>query len=181
MKFRGLGIHLIILALGFVLLTAGYANPLAHGVIKITSPSKGQRVPVGNINISGISSANATNHCTVSVIVNNVRPYQQATPTGNKIQNEYSNWTFTVSSKYTSIKEGINRITAKYSCPDNANMIKHYSVNVTGVPYKGQPTSPIVINNTKTTSSSAFPPSLLNVNTTIINESRHSNILKGFK
>jgi hypothetical protein len=59
-------------------------------------------------------------------------------------------------------------------------LTKHYSVNVTG-PYKGQPTSPIVINKTKSTSNGAFPPSLPNVNTTIINESRHSNILKGFK
>jgi hypothetical protein len=181
MKLRGLGIQLILLLLGFSLLTGGLANPLAYGLLKITSPSKGQRLPIGNLHISGISSANATNHCAISVIVNDVRPYQQATPTGNKTQDDYSNWTFTVSSKYTSIKEGINRITAKYSCPDNANLTKHYSVNVTGVPYKGQPTSPIVINKTKSTRYGAFPPSLPNVNTTIINESRHSNILKGFK
>ncbi len=181
MDFQVLSIHLIILALGVGLLTAGLTNSLAYGLVKITSPSEGQRVSIGSLHVSGISSANATNHCIISVIVNNVKPYQQATPTGNKTQYDYSNWTFTISSKYTGIKEGNNRITAKYSCPDNANMTKHYSVNVTGVPYKGQPKAPIVINNTRATSSGAFPPSLPKVNTTIINESKHSNILKGFK
>jgi hypothetical protein len=72
MKLRGLGTQLIILLLGFSLLTDGLANPLAYGSVKITSPSKGQRLPIGKLDISGISSANATNHCTISVIVNNV-------------------------------------------------------------------------------------------------------------
>lgn len=78
--------------------------------MKITSPTKGQHVPLGNIIISGISSFNITNHCTVSVIIDGAKPYQQATPTGSKTPNDYSNWTFTTSNN--SIKEGANKITA---------------------------------------------------------------------
>jgi len=35
--------------------------------------------------------------------------------------------------KYTAIKEGINKISAKYSCPQNMNLTKTNSVNVIGV------------------------------------------------
>src|SRR2546425_12575674 len=89
--------------------------------------------------ISGTSSSNATNHCTVSIIINSIKPYQQATSTGSKRPNDYSNWTFSSTPNYSTIKEGINKITAKYSCPQNINLTKFYSVNVTGVAAKGQP------------------------------------------
>src|SRR6266516_6043571 len=132
MKFQGFSIQLITLALGASLLAAGLATTSAYGLVKITSPAKGQHVPVGNIMISGTSSSNATNHCTVSVIINGVKPYQQATSTGNKGPNDYSNWTFSATPKYGTIKEGINKITAKYSCLPNVNLTKFYSVIVTG-------------------------------------------------
>jgi len=138
-------------------------------------------VPIGNIMISGTSSSNTTNHCTVSIIINGIKPYQQATSAGNKGPNDYSNWTFSATQKYSTIKEGTNKITAKYSCPQNTNLTKFYSVKVTGVAAKAQqPISPTPTNNTKTTGS-AFPPSLPSLNTSIINESKPSNILRGFK
>jgi hypothetical protein len=46
----------------------------AYGYTKIASPAKGQKVPVGNIVISGTSSSNPTNHCTVSVNMNGIKP-----------------------------------------------------------------------------------------------------------
>ncbi|MGB6593279.1 MAG: hypothetical protein WBE68_17405 [Candidatus Nitrosopolaris sp.] len=46
--------------------------------IKITSPTKGQQVQVQAI--SGISADNTTSGCKVSVIVNGIKPYQNATP-----------------------------------------------------------------------------------------------------
>ena len=148
--------------------------------MKITSPAKGQHVPVGNILISGTSSSNATNHCAVSVIINGIKPYQQATSTGNKGPNDYSNWTFTATPKYSTLKEGIHKITAKYSCLQNINLTKFYSVNVTGVPAKGQPRPPTPADHFKATGG-AFPPSLPSVNPSIVNESKQSKILKGFK
>ena len=143
--------------------------------MKITSPAKGQHVPVGNNLISGTSSANATNHCIVSVIINGIKPYQLATSTGSKGPSDYSNWTFAATPKYSTIKEGINKITAKYSCPPNVNLTKFYSVNVTGVAAIGHPTPTNLAKATGT----AFPPSLPSVNPSIVNESKHSKILKG--
>ena len=148
--------------------------------MKITSPAKGQQVPIGNIIISGTSSSNATNHCTVSVIINSIKPYQQATSTGNKGPNDYSNWTFTATPKYGTLKEGIDKITAKYSCPQNVNLTKFYSVNVTGVAAKVQAILPTPANHAKATGG-AFPPSLPSVNPSIVNESKHSKILEGSK
>lgn len=183
MKVQRVGIQIIIVfSIGFSLLAAGFATTTAYGLVKITTPAKGQHIPVGNIIISGTSSSNTTNHCAVSIIINGVKPYQQVTPTGSKTSNDYSNWTFTTSNN--AIKEGANKITAKYSCPQNANLTKFYSVNVTGVAAKGQQSVPAVpltpANNTKTTSR-AFPPSLPSLNSPIVNESKPSNILKGFK
>jgi hypothetical protein len=105
--------------------------------VKITTPSKGERVSVGkNLVISGTSAGNynATSiNCQVSVIVNRIKPYQQATPTGPNGPEDYSKWSFTLTSKYTAIIEGPNKITAKYACANNPSSSSHNSVNVTGV------------------------------------------------
>jgi len=106
--------------------------------VKILSPTKGQQVPLGKaLIISGTSnfSTNSSNtsNCQVSVIVNGIKPYQQATPTGGKGSNDYSNWTFNATPKYSPIKEGQNKITAKYSCGNSPTSVSHNSVNVTGV------------------------------------------------
>ena len=103
--------------------------------IKITSPTKGQQVPVGkDLTVSGTSIDNATsNDCKVSVIANKVKPYQPATATGTGGAADYSKWKFDITSKYTAIKPGQNRITAKYECGNNAALTSFSSVNVTGV------------------------------------------------
>ena len=169
--------------------------------VKITSPSKGQQVQPGGILVSGTSSANATTDCTVSVVINGIRPYQRAVPTGHGGANDYSNWTFTATQGYTVIKQGQNKMTAKMSCPQNLNFTKFYSVNVTGVAGKAQQQ---LVNNT-TTTGTGFPPSLPSVATptnstttssstpggtsstgssvggTIVKEPKHSKILKSSK
>jgi cytoskeletal protein RodZ len=102
--------------------------------IKITSPTRGQQVPVGkDLTISGTSIDNATSNCQVSVIVNNVKPYQNATATGTGGAADYSKWNFALTSKYTTIKPDQNRITAKYECANNPASKGFSSVNVTGV------------------------------------------------
>ena len=109
----------------------------AAAKIKITSPAKGQQVPVGkDLTISGTSIDNATASsadCKVSVIANKVRPYQPATAIGPGGVADYSKWNFILTSKYTTIKPGQNRITAKYECANNPALTAFYSVNVTGV------------------------------------------------
>src|ERR687885_1789713 len=78
--------------------------------IKITSPTRGQQLPVGkDLTISGTSMDNATSNCQVSVIVNNVKPYQNATAAGSGGPADYSKWNFALTSKYTTIKQGDNR------------------------------------------------------------------------
>jgi hypothetical protein len=89
-------------------------------------PAKGQQVPVGNITISGTSSSNATNNCTVSVIINGIRPYQQATSTGNKGPNDYSNWTFSATTKYSTIPLRSRSKPWRVSCWTAKNMEATY-------------------------------------------------------
>jgi len=114
---------------------AAYAQQLSSNTmgVKITSPIKDQRIPVGTLTISGTSTHNTTSNCQVSVIVNNVKPYQNATATGSGGNNDYSKWNFKLAPQYTMIKEGTNKITGKLVCADNPNLKKFYSVNITGV------------------------------------------------
>ena len=123
--------------------------------VKIISPTNGQNVSIGsNLTISGISTGtntsaigntnNSNTRCHVSIIVNNIRPYQDATANGPNGANDYSRWHLTVSPA-SAIKVGENKITSKLSClPAGSNvnstnstitnnLIKWYSVNVTGV------------------------------------------------
>jgi hypothetical protein len=113
------------------------SSPIKHGV-RITSPIRDQQVPAGAIiTISGISKDNATSDCHVNVNVNHVRPYQNTSATGPGGTNDYSNWTFSLTPKYTVIKQGLNEITAKFFCVPNPNVASFYSMNVTGVSPSG--------------------------------------------
>ncbi len=106
------------------------ANPIA---VKILSPTKDERVPVGQqLAVSGTSTDNATSDCKVSVILNGVRPYQQTVANGTGGTQDYSTWNFIINPSYTTINEGPgNKITSKLEC--TPNMTKWYSVNVTGI------------------------------------------------
>jgi hypothetical protein len=94
------------------------SSSIKHGV-RITSPVRDQQVPAGAIlTISGISKDNATSDCHVNVNVNHVRPYQNTSATGPGGPNDYSNWTFPLTPKYTVIKQGLNEITTLVSVFD---------------------------------------------------------------
>ena len=115
--------------------------------VKITSPAPSQEVPAGQLNVLGTSTDNSTTDCQVLVDLNDIKPMQNTTAAGAGGQHDYSNWTFTYTSKYHLITEGVNELTAKLSCIDNpANVTKYYSVNVTGL------AAPTNSNNTTTTS-----------------------------
>ncbi|HEU4824211.1 MAG TPA: hypothetical protein VFS97_12365 [Nitrososphaeraceae archaeon] len=134
----------------FLPVSAQVSAPEAIGV-KIISPVKGQEVLIttatstlisttatsnnvnNNLIVSGTSTGDANTECKVSVIVNNVKPYQPAVGTGPAGTNDYSSWNFLLNSSYASIKEGPNnKITSKLEC--SPNLTKWYSVNVTGIP-----------------------------------------------
>jgi hypothetical protein len=177
--------------------------------IKITSPTNGQNISTGsNLTISGSATGTNTtspstgnnkddNRCYVSVIVNNIKPYQNATAGGPKGVNDYSKWYYTLSTKFGAIKEGQNKLTSRLSClqasgintnPVNVinttnNLINWFSVNVTGV---STPTSSTVNRNNQTITNSTIDRSqqpqsktggniTVTPNSTAITPATHSN------
>jgi hypothetical protein len=159
--------------------------------IKITSPTRGKQVPVGkDLIISGTSIDNtSTNNCEVSVRVNKVSPYQPATPatatttgtadgggTGSSAaSHDYSKWNFVLTSKYTTIKPGQNRITAKYECVNNPALTSYSSVNVTGVQAASATTAPTTRAATTPISSSSTPLQTTRSPSTVAQDSNASN------
>ena len=112
---------------------SGYALSSKAITVIITSPNKAQQVPISkNLIISGISSANRTNNCEVSVIINNIKPYQKANATGHNGSNDYSTWVYHLSFPYPPIKLGENKITAKITCA-GSDHARFNTVNITGV------------------------------------------------
>src|ERR671939_197164 len=112
--------------------TSSSQQPISK--VKITSPTRGQQVPVGkDLTISGTSMDSATSNCQVAVIVNKVKPYQNATAAGSGGPADYSKWNFALTSKYTTIKPGQNKITSRFECEDNSASKGFSSVNVTGI------------------------------------------------
>ena len=105
--------------------------------IRITSPVRGQDVPVGkNLLVSGISTtgnATVSSKCHVSIIVNGIKPYQKATATGPGGANDYLLWSFLLTPKYAPIKVGLNQLKARFFCTDNPTLVSYYSANITGV------------------------------------------------
>lgn len=178
-------IVVLILVISHIGIISGQLQAQTIGV-NITSPERGKTIPVNSsLTVSGKSTDNPFDEiCQVSVIVNSVRPYQPATANGSIGQaSDYSKWFFILSPNYTSIKEGINEITARLSCLPSIttgnNLTKWYSVNVTGVTVDQNATAAATTTPTTTTSPSqtlipnqeqgqlAQPPSQLQPPTTL--------------
>ena len=102
--------------------------------VKILSPASGKEIPVGNLTIFGVSTDNEKSDCTVLVDWNNEKPFQKAKAAGPYGENDYSSWTFTYSSSYHSIENGLNDLTSKLECLENSKVsTKWHTINVTGV------------------------------------------------
>ncbi len=151
-------IVVLILVISHTGIISGQLQAQTIGV-NITSPERGKTIPVNSsLTVSGKSTDNPFDEiCQVSVIVNSVRPYQPATANGSIGQaSDYSKWFFILSPNYTSIKEGINEITARLSCLPSIttgnNLTKWYSVNVTGVTVDQNATAAATTTPTITTS-----------------------------
>jgi hypothetical protein len=141
--------------------TAGLSK--IHGV-KIVSPARDQKVPVGkNLTVIGTSIDNATSNCIVSISLNGVKPYQRAAGAGPNGATDYSLWGFLLTPKYAPVKEGQNQLKAKFSCIDNPSLVSYYSANITGISSPPPPTT-----NTTTTTAA------VNSTTSAPNRLQHS-------
>ncbi|HJY11046.1 MAG TPA: hypothetical protein VJ250_08845 [Nitrososphaeraceae archaeon] len=101
--------------------------------IKIVKPITTENVSAGEeLIISGLSSDNTLKNCSVSVIVNDVRPYQIAVAKGTGGTTDFSQWEFVLRTNYAQIIEGENKITSKLLCTSAPP--RWYSVFVNGVP-----------------------------------------------
>jgi len=100
--------------------------------INIVKPVATQNVSIGDeLKISGQSSDNNLKNCSVSVIVNNLKPYQNAVAKGPGGSNDFSQWEFVLSNNYTHVINGENKITSKLLCP--TELTRWFSVVVNGV------------------------------------------------
>ena len=124
------------------LMTVGILE-YASAFVNIVSPEKSEAVPAGSpLTVTGTSDDNAQTNCNIQILVNDHRPYQDTIPVA---PGDYSDWTFVINPQYAEIEEGINTITSKALCdtahepflkldPLTRQYVKHYSINVTGVP-----------------------------------------------
>jgi hypothetical protein len=145
--------------------TVTQPTPTTLGV-KITTPTNEQQIFFNNnsdLQLKGTSTDNVDKDCQVSVIANDIRPYQNTTATGQGGKNDYSTWIYSLAP--TLVKEGSNKVTARISCvdpdiieanaaastptPTDANIVKHSSVFFT-------------VQNTPTTTASTPSSSITN-------------------
>ena len=107
-------------------------SPIPTETIKIVKPVTTQNVSSQEeLIISGQSSDNNLKNCSVTVIVNDVRPYQKAVAKGSGGATDFSEWEFVLHNNYTHINIGENKITSKLFCESASP--RWYSVFVNGV------------------------------------------------
>lgn len=97
-------------------------------------------------------------NCSISVIVNNLKPYQNAVAEGPGGSNDFFQWEFVLSNNYTHVINGENKITSKLLCP--TELTRWFSVVVNGVsgdriPQEFSPVQEDVQQNTPVTNSPA--------------------------
>src|SRR5919112_2516892 len=89
--------------------------------VKVTTPTNDQQVSLPNNNnnskglqLMGTSTDTIDTDCQVSVIANDIKPYQNTTATGLGGNKDYSTWTYSLAP--TLLKEGSNKVTARILC-----------------------------------------------------------------
>jgi hypothetical protein len=106
-----------------------------HEAKIVTANQTNKRIAVtvqGSTNIPTAANKKIiSNPSTVSVIVNGIKPYQNAI--GHKVQKDYSRWTFLVLPKHTNIEEGMNKVASRISCDNKPSLVSYYTLNVTGL------------------------------------------------
>jgi hypothetical protein len=129
--------------------------------VKITAPANDQQVSFQNSNnrslqLTGTSTDTINTDCQVSVIANDIKPYQNTMATGSGGKSDYSTWTYPLTPSL--IKEGSNKVTARISCVNpyatsiastgSTTLVKHSSVFFTIL---STPTTVAAANNSSTT------------------------------
>ena len=116
--------------------------------LRITDPAREETIYIHgtnyfdatgkNLTLNGISVADNGNltGCDVSVVTNNVFPYQAANATGAQGGEDFSEWSYTFGPSYANLHEGSNKITSKLECESGSSKA-YYSINVTGVNFNG--------------------------------------------
>jgi hypothetical protein len=140
------------------------SSPQPPGV-KITSHATGQKVPTGELTISGTSTDNPNTECQVYTDLNDKKPMQKVKAIGPGGNNDYSKWTFIYNSAYHLIQNGTNNLTSKISCIDTpaSNLTKWNSMNVTGIDGLAglpQPSISHVVSNTTNSTDTVLSQSL---------------------
>jgi hypothetical protein len=145
--------------------------------VKVASPTNNEQIYLGNNNLKfiGTSTDSINSNCYVSVILNDVKPYQNVLPTGPGGNGDYSLWSFLLTSDYNStIKEGPNKLTAKLSCPNPnavaADLATYYTVFFRGVRSMSTNTtiSSSTINQQQPSVTTSTIPAAIDANTTSI-------------
>jgi hypothetical protein len=109
--------------------------------VEVTTPTNDQQVSLPNNNnnskglqLMGTSTDTIDTDCQVSVIVNDIKPYQNTTATGPGGNKDFSTWTYSLAPPL--LKESSNKVTARILCSspnasistDNTSHVKHSSV-----------------------------------------------------
>jgi hypothetical protein len=114
------------------------AQMIERPKVTITNPDADQEVPVGNLTIYGTSSDDALRSCKILILLNDDKPYQDASARGPEGRDDYSKWTFTFDLYSSLIKHGQNEIVSKIVCiqqgvtNSNNPSVSHNKINVTG-------------------------------------------------
>jgi hypothetical protein len=148
----------------FLLVNAQVQKP----EVKITSPDMQQTIPSGQLKMYGISSDNNATLCQVHVLLNDQKPYQNATATGPEGEDDYSKWTYTFDPYYSLVRNGTNQLVSKIVCHYNegTNATAYNKINVTGMGVttaalinQAQPSTRVVLTSANATSEASLPPS----------------------
>ena len=148
--------------------------PSALGV-KIASPTNNEQVYLGNNNLKiiGTSTDSVNSNCDVSIILNDVKPYQHVLPTGPGGNDDYSLWGFLLTPEYNStIKEGPNKLTAKLLCSNpnvtTSDLATYYTVFFKGMNSMPTNTTSSTINQRQSSVTTSTIPAAIDANTTNI-------------
>lgn len=148
----------------FLLVNAQVQKPQ----VKITSPDMQQTVPSGQLKMYGISSDSNATLCQVHVLLNDQKPYQNATATGPEGKDDYSKWTYTFDPYYSLVRNGTNQLVSKIVCHynDGTNATAFNKINVTGMGAatadfidQTQPSNRVIPTSENTVSEASLPQS----------------------
>src|SRR5919107_4490264 len=128
-----------------------YGIPDPSLKVKIVYPYKNSSFTINdNMQVKGTSKYNPDLDCSVSLIINDKKPYTVVTPKGINGTKDFTKWEFVIDKEDT-LFNGTNKITAKNYC-SRSNSSVFYSVLFNVFPESGLvPNSTSNLNSTNST------------------------------